>query len=109
MFGYIAAAYTTLVGYIILFVIHYLFVKKLKCTSWYDTHFFIKELVISIIFMLLCNILYTINILRYLFILILMVLICYVINKYKRELLEAIKSKSLKNVFMIFRRKEKER
>ena len=38
-FGYIAAAYTTLIGYISLYVIHYIFVKKLGCTYWYDNRF----------------------------------------------------------------------
>lgn len=107
LFGYIAAAYTTLVGYICLFLIHYMFVKKLKCTSWYDTSFFVKELVISIGFMLLCNILYTINIVRYLFIAVLVVVICYIIVKNKSELKDAIKSKSLEKIFTIFRKGRK--
>ena len=47
-FGYIAAAYTTLIGYISLYVIHYIFVKKLGCTSWYDNRFFLKMLIISL-------------------------------------------------------------
>lgn len=44
-FGYIAAAYTTLVGYILLFVLHFLIVHRMKLTEVYDTKF---NLIVSI-------------------------------------------------------------
>ena len=64
-YGYIAAAYTTLVGYIVLYIVHYRFVKKLGVTGWYDNKFFLKLLFISLIYMFICNYLYTLSIVRY--------------------------------------------
>ncbi len=104
IFGYIAAAYTTLIGYICLFLIHYFFVKKLKCTSWYDTRFFIKVFVISLLFMLLCNILYTFNIVRYIFVILVLLIICYKFLKYKNEIKEIIKTRSLEKVFALLKK-----
>ena len=93
IFGYIVAAYTTLIGYIVLFIIHYLFVKKLKCTSWYDTKFFVTLLVVSIIYMLICNIIFTFNICRYIIILIEIILFIYIMLKNKNEILNLLKIK----------------
>lgn len=64
-YGYIAAAYTTLVGYIVLYIVHYRFVRKLGVTGWYDNKFFLKLLFISLIYMFMCNYLYTLSIVRY--------------------------------------------
>lgn len=93
--GYIAAAYTTLVGYMILLIIHFLFVKKLRCTYWYDTKFFINISIISIIFMFACNLLYKSNIIRYLLALIIIVFIVYFILNSK--LIKIIRNKKITN------------
>ena len=65
IFGYIAAAYTTLVGYACLFTIHYLFVKKLGCSHWYDIKFFIAIIIVALLALLACNALYIYDIARY--------------------------------------------
>ena len=44
IFGYIAAAYTTLVGYIVLLFVHYAFVRHMKLESIYDMKFNISLL-----------------------------------------------------------------
>lgn len=94
-FGYIAAAYTTLIGYIILFIIHYLFVCKLKCDKWYDINFFIRVLLISIISIPIFNLLYLYNTIRYVLIFIIFVcVICSVLNNYKK-ILQIISRKKL--------------
>lgn len=81
-FGYISAAYTTLIGYFCLFIIHYLFVKKLKCDKWYDINFFIKIIFISLSYMLLCIFLYNYFFIRYIFVFIIFVFAYIYCKKY---------------------------
>lgn len=93
-FGYIAAAYTTMIGYFCLLVIHYCFVKKLKCTYWYDTKFFIVIICISILYMILCNVLYNYLLLRYVAIIFIFFgFVLYFIKKGDKELWQLIRKK----------------
>lgn len=95
IFGYIAAAYTTLIGYIILYLIHYLFVYKLGSTSWYDTKFFIKYLIASILLMIIMNVLYNYIYIRYGLIIVACILIIAYIIKNKTTLKKLLKLKSI--------------
>ena len=106
LFGYIAAAYTTLVGYVLLYIIHYSFVKKLKCDDWYDTSFFIKLLCISICYMFLCNILYSCNIIRYILICCIFIVGFYFVIKNIKGIIKMIKSKSLDQLLLFINRKK---
>lgn len=90
-YGYIVAAYTTLIGYGFLLVIHYIFVMKLKCTYWYDTKFFIVISVISIAFCILVNLLYVYNVIRYIIITIIFLISLYFIIKNNKILCKYIK------------------
>ena len=82
-YGYIAAAYTTLVGYIILYAVHCIFVKKLGVIGWYDNKFFLKLLFASLVYICVCNFLYTASMLRYFVIgaCVLSLLIFYIFRK----------------------------
>ena len=97
-FGYIAAAYTTLIGYMSLFIIHYLFVSKLNCLSWYDSKFIFVLLGISIIFMIICNILYVYNIIRYVMILCAIIVVLAIMIKYRKEIFYILKNKSIDGI-----------
>lgn len=101
-FGYIAAAYTTLIGYFSLLVIHFSLVKKMNCTSWYDTKFFIIVSIVSIISIFVFNILYTFNIARYILIIVLFIIFLIFCIRKKAEIIAALKSKSLNNIVKIF-------
>ncbi len=68
LFGYIAAAYTTLIGYLCLLAIHFYLVKRLKCTGWYDTKFFLKISLAALAYIPVCSLLYSNNMMRYTFI-----------------------------------------
>ena len=85
IFGYIAAAYTTLIGYVALYFIHYMFVKKLGYSKWYDTGFFIKIVIISLMYMILCNYLYNLFIIRYLLssLIFIIILVICIVNREK--------------------------
>lgn len=100
--GYIVAAYTTLIGYILLFIIHFFIVKKLKCTYWYDTKFFIKVLAISLFLVVLFNILYYFNTIRYIILVIISIAILTFLIRYRKKIINAIKNKSLENLLQIF-------
>ena len=104
-YGYIAAAYTTLIGYISLFLIHFMFVKRLKCTSWYDTKFFLIVLSFAIISILVFNLLYKFSIIRYGVIGIASMLLIYFIVRKRDLFIEVIKEKSISKLINIFERK----
>lgn len=107
-YGYIAAAYTTLIGYIILFIIHFLFVKKLKCTYWYDTHFFLKILLMTLISIPIINLLYINNIIRYSLILLFILTILILIIKNKSEILQSLKNRNFKSLTKLIIKGKKE-
>lgn len=85
VFGYIAAAYTTLAGFILLVLIHYINVRRLNLTFVFNTKYFALILLSNVLFVLLANILYLNDAVRYIFILALFILfiIFTVINRDK--------------------------
>lgn len=90
-YGYIAAAYTTLVCYVILAAMHYVNLRRIQEAKIYDICFFIKISLIVICFSLIANILYTYIILRY-FIIIGFVLFFILFNKKILNVVKSIKS-----------------
>ncbi len=105
-FGYIAAAYTTLIGYIALFLIHFYFVKRLNCTSWYDTKFFTKILSFSLILIIIFNLLYKFSIIRYGLLVIIFIIILFILIKNKKEIIESLKEKDINKLINVFRREK---
>lgn len=95
MYGYVAAAYTTMVGYIVLFCLHFLFVKKLGRISWYDTKFNLCFLGVTLLFLPLILWLYQVYWLRHtlLSILILCIFLCVIL--FQKNLCCASKSGTL--------------
>ncbi len=102
IFGYIAAAYTTLIGYFSLFLIHFYLVKRLNCTSWYDTKFFMKVVAFSLISLIFYNFLYYFDILRYIFIVFISIFILRFLIKKKDVIITMIRSKSFHDFKKIF-------
>lgn len=107
IFGYIAAAYTTLVGYILLYIIHYLLVNKIGCTNWYDSKFFFKMLIISLISVIVFNILYKFNELRYILIIIIGVIIISLFIKFREQIKEVVKTRKIEPIIKIIEEKRK--
>lgn len=66
MWGYKAAAYTTLVGFLWLLLLHMLLVKKLQMSHVYDYKFILITVLIMMGLTMCVNILYSNNIARYL-------------------------------------------
>lgn len=94
-FGYIAAAYTTLAGYVALFLIHFAFVKKIKKERWYNTKFNFLFLFVFLIIMLLCNVLYSFSYLRFLVIGGIMLSVLLLGIRYRKILFVSLKEKSI--------------
>lgn len=98
IFGYVAAAYTTLIGYAFLFVYNYLNVKKLKKTYFYDTKFFIAILAISICLIPAIQFLYQQTTIRYIIICGITCLSIYSTICKRKEIVASIKKKSIMGV-----------
>lgn len=94
-FGYVAAAYTTLFGYAVLFAVHFLFVAKLGKLTWYDTKFNLIFLLTAVAVMFICLGLYRYNTLRYICIAIICIAVLWIIWKLRKEIKETLRTKSL--------------
>lgn len=91
-FGYVAAAYTTVAGYIWLLAIHMIIVHKIGYSKVYDYRFIIMSAIIALLLTILISFLYLNIILRYIFIVIYLSVILFVIYKYKTQIIEIIKN-----------------
>ena len=82
-YGYIAAGYTTLAGYVVLFLIHYNTICKLGYKKLFDLKTILTCLVISFPMILIFELIYKNNIIRYILFVIYMILFIYIlfINK----------------------------
>lgn len=87
-FGYMAAAYTTLLGYLVLFVFHYLIVRKIarEYGDIYGTKFVVFIMAALTIAAGISLLLYQWNIVRYILIAIYAVVLLVGIYKYRKKL-----------------------
>lgn len=89
--GYLAAAYTTLAGYLCLLLIHMSLVKKIKYDNVYDYRLIIGVVIIGIIITLFVSWLYLHNTIRYICIVAYIVMGLFIIVRYKKNILGFIK------------------
>ena len=87
-FGYVAAAYTTVAGYIWLLAIHMIIVYKMGYSKVYDYRFIIMTAILALLVTVLISFLYLNLILRYIFIIVYLSVILFVIYKYKSQIIE---------------------
>lgn len=85
-FGYAAAAYTTLAGYLWLLIIHMLMVKRIGYSEAYSYSFIVKISIAIVIITVLFNFVYLNNPLRYVLVAIYMIIIILLFKKYKNDL-----------------------
>lgn len=95
IWGYVAAAYATLIGYICMLVFHYITVKRLGFEKIFDRKFIFIGLAAGLVFMSLCYVLYQYNTLRYVVILIYGLGIVIMGIKYRKDILMLIKGRNL--------------
>ncbi len=101
--GYIAAAYTTLISFILLFIFHSLLVKKIK-RDYYDKKFFLKFLLISIAIIPIVLLLYKFNLIRYILISVVTVLIIIFLLKNRKIIIESIKTKDYETIIGLMKK-----
>lgn len=92
--GYLAAAYTTLIGYIVLLLIHMYLVKKLGLQELYDYKFIGGIVVSGVLIMTLIIFLYSHSILRYVLIAIYFFVGACVLSKNKYKILDLYMNRS---------------
>ena len=85
---HIIAAYTTLIGYMILFVIHYFLIKRMGMDHVYDVKFILGFLGFVMIFAVVMNILYGFTIIRLAVIIVYAGIMLYLIYRFKEQLIE---------------------
>ena len=90
-FGYIAAAYTTVIGYLFMVIFHYLVCQRTEYRKLFDLRVILINLSVSFAAMLLVLLLYDWNILRLCVIAILLVAVVVCGLIYRRTLIDKIK------------------
>lgn len=91
--GYLAAAYTTLIGYLCLLGIHMFLVWKIKMNMVYDYKYIIGVVLLGMIYTIVITISFDILWLRILFIIMYLVIAIYGISHYKSKIIMAFKRK----------------
>lgn len=90
-FGYIAAAYTTLISYFVLLVIHMYLVYILHLSEIYDYKFILKIIALGFLITIIVSLLYSFMILRYILGGIYYVVIIAILYKNKKKILPLVK------------------
>ena len=103
LYGYIVAAYTTLISCILLFVFHMLIVKKIK-RDYYDVKFLLKFLLISIAIIPIALLLYKFNFIRYILISIVTILGLIFVLKNKSIIIESIKIRDYQTIMGLIKK-----
>jgi len=88
IFGFTGAAYTTLVSNLVLVLIHYIGYRKCNSDKVYNDKLILFITLVCVVFCEFANVLYLNNIFRYLFILLIFVLVFI----YRNKIITAIKS-----------------
>lgn len=86
MFGFIAAAYTTLAGYVLLTILHFFLVKKMKMDDAFDIKYIILSAFIMGIISFFSLMLYDMNYIRWCAIAAYVIVFCIVVIK-KRQMI----------------------
>lgn len=91
--GYVIAAYTTLTGYVILLILHYIMVRRLGLDHVYDISYIVKVLGSLLVVSGLMNLLYSRTILRYALVLVYGAVLLYAGYKNKDRILHLLRKK----------------
>ena len=92
--GYVVAAYTTLIGYIALFFLHFYVCKRINKSNLINNKFLFVFLGISLLTLFIMPVLYTLSIIRYILICVLIVISIIILIILRKEIIYLIKYKS---------------
>ncbi len=102
IFGYIAAAYTTLIGYSFLFIYNFLVVKQMK-KQYYDSKFFLSVLSVSLFSIPIMMFFYRNYYVRYFVLFLVVVYFAVVGFRNRLSLIDAIRRKSVLDIVNCFK------
>lgn len=98
-YGFIAAAYTTLFSYAILFIIHFVLTTiGMKKKKWYDDMYNIMIAVLAMGVVFISTILYNVDIIRYILLLIITLVVIILLIVFRKGILSAIKTRSIEPI-----------
>ena len=89
--GYLVAAYTTLVGYLVLLVIHMFLVYRLKLNDIYDYKMIIVTIFVMLGITVLINAIYPLNVIRYMLIGVYVIILIKLFIQNKNQLYKILK------------------
>lgn len=90
-YGYIVASYTTLIGYMFLFVFHYFMVRRIKLHIVYNTKFILLICLVMVVVTVLILLMYSVPFIRYVSSLGYFIGLCFVIYKNRQFILKLVK------------------
>ena len=102
IFGYIAAAYTTLVGYVCMLFIHYYFVRRMNMHKIYDMKFNILILTGTILFGTAISLLYPYDYVRWAIGGVAVLYFLQLVIRKRKELLRSLKKKDVEGLLRVF-------
>lgn len=95
-YGYIAAAYTTLISFLWLLIVHMILVWRMGLSNIYPNKFILGVVGIATAVTLGVNILYSFTVIRYIITFIYICVLLFVVLRYKDQLLKLLKKRSSK-------------
>lgn len=95
--GYLAAAYTTLAGYFVLFVLHMIIATKYECRNFYDYRFMWISIIAALVVMVLITLTYNNDIVRYCVIAAFVCILAILLNKHRADVKRVISMFKSKN------------
>lgn len=93
-YGYVAAGYTTLVGYLCLLLYHYYSVKASKLNKWFDNRFIFRVITFFLTLLPLINYLYDYTLLRYVILLLYVIFVIITVSLNRKNIQSIWKSLS---------------
>ena len=92
-YGYVIAAYTTLAGYVILFILHYIMVRRMKLDFVYDIRYIAVILVMILLISGIMNRLYTADVIRWILIVLYGCGILYLMIRNRKKIIGVLRKR----------------
>lgn len=102
VFGYAAAAFTTLAGYVALFFIHFFIVFRMGKSTWFDTRYNIAILTLSVLTIPVLYILYNHNVIRWMIILLIFCTGVFLAIRFRKEIMSCVRKKTIRPIIEAF-------
>lgn len=92
-YGYVIAAYTTLAGYVILFILHYIMVRRMKLDFVYDIRYIVAILVMILLISGIMNRLYSADVIRWILIVLYGCGILYLMIRNRKKIIGVLRKR----------------